>query len=121
MPINTGVPNRPLKAPAGPPPLNNGRSLPIPPPPPPMRFKLPPRPVEPEPSFLSRMVGWIILSVGVVLFSLAMAKVFEIQARDVKAWAKDFDYRHCMGKYDTPACHEPKEKAKAEAYKNYKE
>lgn len=64
-------------------------------------------------------MGWVVLSICVVLFSWALAKGMELQARDVSAWAKDYDYRHCWGKFDTPACHARKAKENAEAYREY--
>lgn len=63
--------------------------------------------------------SWVAAITLVILFSWALATGFELQKRDVGIWAKDFDYRHCTGKFDTPACHERKAKENAAAYKDY--
>lgn len=63
--------------------------------------------------------SWVGLLILIVLFSWALAEGFELQKRDVYAWAKDYDYRHCSGRFDTPACHERKAKENAAAYKDY--
>jgi len=56
---------------------------------------------------------------GVVLFSWLITMSMEKQADDLSTWAKGFDYRHCWGKFDTPACHERKKAGNKAAYEKY--
>jgi len=116
MPINGSVPPVRPPAPKGPPPA-----------PPPMRNpnipgytpKMPRRPpvkyVE-EPSWHTKLIGLLLLGMFVVLVVLGMNKTFD----DIQVWAKDYDLRHCLGKYDTPQCHQDRADAKARAYINAK-
>lgn len=61
----------------------------------------------------------ILFIMGIVLFSWVMTMAMQKQAEDVSAWAKDFDYRHCWGKFDTQACHERKAAGNQAAYEKY--
>ena len=61
----------------------------------------------------------ILVIMGIVLFSWVMTMAMQKQAEDVSAWAKDFDYRHCWGKFDTQACHERKAAGNQAAYEKY--
>lgn len=65
--------------------------------------------------------NWIILIAGIALFSWALTLGMQKQAEDVSTWAKGFDYRHCWGKFDTPACHERKAAGNKAAYEKYTE
>lgn len=56
---------------------------------------------------------------GIVLFSWLVTMGMQKQAEDLSTWAKDFDYRHCWGKFDTPACHERKTAGNKAAYEKY--
>jgi len=128
--------------PAPPPPKGGFHDVPWPPVPPRLGEKteiIPPAPVKrleltlPPPWERKKMIvnrekekpptllAWLGLIVGIVTFSWLMALGMEKQQKDVSDWAKSFDYRHCWGKFDTPACHERKAKENAEAYKNYKD
>lgn len=105
------------------------KQRPIPPPPPPVRWfknekEIPPPHLRKKEKLSVKerfkiFLGWVGLLVCIVLFSWALAEGFELQKRDVYAWAKDYDYRHCSGRFDTPACHERKAKENAAAYKDY--
>lgn len=61
----------------------------------------------------------ILVILGVVLFSWLLTASMQKQAEDVSTWAKDFDYRHCWGKFDTQACHERKAAGNQAAYEKY--
>lgn len=120
--INNRTPERrPLKAPAGPPkaPSNKDFVKNI--------SKMPGSYLAPfnrhkEDKSVSKLIScYLLLLLAVILFSLLITKGFETQSKSLETWAKGFDYRHCWGKFDIPACHERKAKENAEAYKNYKD
>jgi hypothetical protein len=66
---------------------------------------------------MTNFVGWLLLGTFVLLCALGYAKTMG----DLDAWAKDYNYRHCTGVYDTFVCREDKAKENAKAYKEYKE
>ena len=63
--------------------------------------------------------NWIILIAGIALFSCALTFGMQKQAEDISTWAKGFDYRHCWGKFDTPACHERRAVDNKATYEKY--
>ena len=119
MPVNGPPPGRRPPAPMPPPRAPNmndpffQRKGP-PPDPPPMRYV-----VTDQQRWWQVVISWALLIAVIVAFSFAMAYGFKQQTEDVSAWAKDVDYRHCWGKFDTPACHERKAKENAKAYTEY--
>jgi len=58
----------------------------------------------------------VAIILGIVAFAMLYATGMEQTEKDVRKWAQDFDFRHCTGKFDTPACHERKNAANANAY-----
>lgn len=122
MPSNGSVPPVRPSAPKGPPPVKGRHWVPptlttnkaSPPPPPPMRnpsvINDPPAPLR------IKLIGFLLLGALVVLGALGMNKTFD----DIQVWAKDYDLRHCLGKYDTQQCHQDRADAKARAYINAK-
>lgn len=114
----------------GPPPVRPPAPKGPPPAPPPMRnpsvSSRPPRmsclsnhpPVKykDDLSWHTKLIGFLLLGMFVVLVVLGMSKTFD----DMQVWAKDYDLRHCIGKYDTPQCHQDRADMKARAYINAK-
>lgn len=105
-------PARP-KAPPGPPPKVSGKVIP---PTPKLMPKPPPMRQISKPHWLCTVLDIVGVLVIVVLVVWALSYSWEIQTNKVKAWAKDYDLRHCIGKYDTPQCHKDRAISNAKAY-----
>jgi len=58
----------------------------------------------------------IAIILGIIAFALLYAAGWEQTEKDVRKWAQDYDFNHCLGKFDTPACHERKVAVNANAY-----
>jgi len=118
MPRNDSIPPVRPKAPPAPPPKVPGKTIPptakLPPKPPPMRQ-------IPKPHWFRTVLDWVgVLTIaGLGVWALSYGVL--TQTEKVKVWAKDYDLKHCLGKYDTPQCHKDRAINKAKAYEQAKD
>lgn len=117
MPINNSIPPTRPKGPPAPPPKVMGKNVPsLPKPLPAALFKRP----TAKPHWSRTLLDLTGVLVIAVLGVWALSYGWKIQTDKVKVWAKDYDLRHCIGKYDTPQCHKDRAISNAKAYEQTK-